>query len=35
MVDKYNPPEIEKKWHKRWADDNIYKVSENSPKPKY
>ncbi len=31
----YNFSEIEQKWQKHWKDSNIYKVSENSSKPKY
>jgi leucyl-tRNA synthetase len=32
---KYNPLEIEKKWQKKWADDRIYEVKEDDPRPKY
>ena len=32
---EYNFNNIEKKWQKIWADTNIYKVSNNSDKPKY
>ncbi len=35
MVAKYNPQEIEKKWQQKWADDRLYEVTEDSPKPKY
>ena len=35
MVEKYNPPEIEKKWQKRWDEDKLYAVTEKSPKPKF
>jgi leucyl-tRNA synthetase len=31
----YNPQEIEKKWQKRWADDGIYEVREESDRPKF
>lgn len=31
----YNPREIEKKWKKYWEDEEIYKVSNDSDKPKY
>ncbi len=31
----YNPREIEKKWQQRWADDKLYEVSEDSPRPKW
>ncbi len=32
---RYNPVEIEPKWQKIWADDNRYKVTEDTDKPKY
>ena len=32
---EYNFGEIEKKWQHKWANQEIYKVSNNSPKPKY
>jgi len=35
MVARYNPQEIEKKWQKRWADDRLYEVSEDNPRPKW
>ncbi|MFC1900457.1 leucine--tRNA ligase [Chloroflexota bacterium] len=35
MAPRYNPQEIEKKWQKKWADDKLYEVGEDSPKPKY
>ena len=35
MVDTYNPPEIEKKWRQKWADDRLYQVSEDSARPKW
>jgi len=35
MTANYNPQEIEKKWQQRWAEDRLYEVTENSPKPKY
>ena len=35
MIPKYNPQEIEKKWQERWSKDELYKVSEDSPKPKW
>ena len=31
----YNFKEIEKKWHRRWAENNTYKVSEDPSRPKY
>ena len=32
---KYDPRVIEKKWKKWWDDHEVYKVSNNSDKPKY
>ena len=31
----YNFREIEKRWQQYWADHHIYKVTEESAKPKY
>jgi leucyl-tRNA synthetase len=36
LMDRYYDfQEIESKWQKKWADDQIYKVDENSDKEKY
>jgi leucyl-tRNA synthetase len=35
MADKYIPAEIEKKWQAKWAEDKLYKVTEDSNKPKW
>src|SRR3990172_2057053 len=35
MGEKYSPREIEKKWQQQWADDRLYEVDEDSPKPKF
>ena len=35
MVAKYNPQEIEKKWQQKWAEDRLYEVTEDSPRPKW
>jgi len=35
MAPKFNPQEIDKKWQQRWAEDRLYEVTEDSPKPKY
>jgi leucyl-tRNA synthetase len=32
---EFNPSEIEKRWKKWWADHQVYKVSNDSDKPKY
>ncbi|RJO60469.1 MAG: leucine--tRNA ligase [Dehalococcoidia bacterium] len=35
MIEKYNPAEVEPRWQKRWADSSLYKVSDDSPAPKW
>ncbi len=35
MIDNYNPQELEKKWQQKWADDSLYDVSEDDPRPKW
>jgi leucyl-tRNA synthetase len=35
MAEKYNPQEIEKKWQQQWADDKLYEVRDNEPRPKW
>jgi len=35
MAAKYIPQEVEKKWQEKWAETGIYRVTEDSPKPKY
>jgi len=35
MADKYDHREIETKWQRKWAEDRLYEVSEDSPKPKW
>ncbi|MDO8673954.1 MAG: leucine--tRNA ligase [Dehalococcoidia bacterium] len=35
MVPDYEPQEIEKKWQARWAEDELYRVSETDDKPKW
>jgi len=32
---EYNFRKIEEHWQKKWKDDEVYKVSNDSPKPKY
>ena len=34
-MDKYNPKEIEEKWQKRWAKDNLYKTPAKSTAKKF
>lgn len=35
LKERYVFKEIEEKWQARWAEDDIYRVSENSDRPKY
>ncbi len=35
MTLKYNPRQIERKWQRKWDADGIYKVSEDSKRPKF
>jgi len=35
MVARYNPQQIDQKWQQKWAEDRLYEVTEDSPKPKY
>jgi len=35
MLVKYNPQEIEEKWQQKWAEDKLYKVTEDNTKPKW
>jgi leucyl-tRNA synthetase len=35
MIAKYNPQEIERKWQHKWAEDRLYEVSEDDPRPKF
>ena len=35
MAKEYNFREIEKKWHERWAERQIYRVTEDASKPKF
>lgn len=35
MTASYNPPEIERKWQERWAEDKLYEVNENDSRPKW
>ncbi|HTX86596.1 MAG TPA: leucine--tRNA ligase [Candidatus Nanoarchaeia archaeon] len=34
-MDKFNHLEIEKKWHKIWGEENLYRTGEDKSKPKY
>lgn len=35
MIDKYNFSEIEKKWQTKWAEGDVFKVTEDQDKEKY
>jgi leucyl-tRNA synthetase len=35
MIDKYIPTEIEPKWQARWAEDHLYEVHDDDPRPKW
>ena len=35
MVEKYNSQEIEQKWQQKWADDKLYEVRDDDPRPKW
>jgi leucyl-tRNA synthetase len=35
MNRKYNPQEIEETWQKRWEEEKLYQVGEDTSKPKY
>lgn len=35
MKEQYYPQEIEKKWQKHWADNDVFHVDNESEKPKY
>ena len=32
---QYNPKEIERKWQDKWAQDRLYEVNEEDPRPKF
>ena len=35
MLANYNPQEIERKWQQKWAEDRLYEVTEDDPRPKW
>ncbi|MFC1904012.1 leucine--tRNA ligase [Chloroflexota bacterium] len=35
MAINYNPEEIEGKWRQKWAEDKLYEVSDDDPRPKF
>ena len=32
---RYDPRELDRKWQQRWADDNLYRVSDDDPRPRW
>ena len=32
---RYDPREIDRKWQQRWADDNLYRVNDDDPRPRW
>ena len=34
-MDRYNPQEIEKKWQKKWEEEQVYKTEADPARPKY
>jgi leucyl-tRNA synthetase len=35
MSDRYNPQDLERKWQRRWAEDKLYEVRDDDPRPRY
>lgn len=35
MMKEYNPKEIERKWHQRWKEQDLYRTDEDLSKPKF
>ncbi len=35
MAEKFDPRTLDKKWQQKWADDKLYKVNDNDPRPKW
>ncbi len=35
MPEKYNPRGIEEKWQQKWAEDKLYEVHDDDPRPKW
>ena len=34
-LEKYSPSEIEKKWQKKWEEEQAYKTEMDAERPKY
>jgi leucyl-tRNA synthetase len=35
MAEKYDPKTLDSKWQQKWADDKLYEVKDNDPRPKW
>jgi leucyl-tRNA synthetase len=35
MAEKYDSKALDKKWQQKWADDKLYEVKDNDPRPKW
>jgi leucyl-tRNA synthetase len=35
MAEKYDPKTLDKKWQQKWAEDRLYEVKDNDPRPKW
>ncbi len=35
MIPRHNPQDIEKKWQQKWAEDRLYQVTDDDPRPKW
>ncbi|MGD0766030.1 MAG: leucine--tRNA ligase [Dehalococcoidia bacterium] len=35
MADRYDAPDIERKWQERWEADNLYRTPDDDPRPKW
>jgi leucyl-tRNA synthetase len=35
MAEKYDSKTLDKKWQQKWADDKLYEVKDNDPRPKW
>jgi leucyl-tRNA synthetase len=35
MAEKFDPKTLDSKWQQRWAEDRLYEVKDNDPRPKW
>lgn len=35
MAEKYDPKTLDSKWQQKWADDKLYEVKDDNPRPKW